>query len=935
MASREQARTNTAADKNTVQAKPEALSPQAIDAATLVQQAKTDPRLLPAANIARLQRSIGNQAINRLISSAPTRPVLQPKLRVGPANDAYEQEADHVAAQVMSAPAPSSDKAVAQRSGEEEELQAKFLSVAPALAQRSPEEEEEVQAKFLSVAPALAQRSPEEEEEVQAKFLSVAPALAQRSPEDEEEVQAKFLSTASSALAQRSPEEEEEVQAKFLSTASAPLAQRAEDEEEVQAKLIQRSGGGFDAGNDFEKQLGSARGGGSPLPSHTRDFMEQRMGADFSGVKVHTDGQSDKLNQSIQAKAFTTGQDVFFQSGAYQPDSSDGKSLLAHELTHVIQQGGEAVRRKPALRLDQMRVAPTGRVQRLWNKATFKEATYQSRTSRRGKTLAAIEALIVEYGSMNPFDVKDLKSAQDLLLELREHTNNWLADNNGEESLDKRESGMKRFLDHLNNEEIPKLAKVESDITKKSNTTGGTLQIPQSTREGKLQLIKDVHEGTAKSMLSKVGWMIDASVPNPGDKSKLDIEVKIPVEPSGVGFIGFHLVCSSDRKKATVLNTRCEMTVTGGAKIGGLAEIKGEIGGYFEAEAENSEKVMAIISYALYRRFVESKWLPVEMSNFMWGGGTTGKAGYRRAERWASKVEKDIFKGSKAYVETGAVMGVTAQGGIKDVGGVGLGGKVAVKGSFGTRYDEKSITEGKKAQGGLGTTHEYTGRGDAQKNIGRGVYVLEPSLEGSVGPFKLAGKAKLVWLGDPTKTKKWAPLDEWSIEGSGSATLPIHEKALGGLPELAAGFINRSIQSGRKASMEAVGKNPDALGSLMGAAEDATIAAVSLAQIAPKDFVPFKALSGLKEGVAGKGDIGVKITVKYKQKGATKSWEVMVDYVKTGSLGVVDKLLAAQANAMDVFSMKQETSSRLVTWKTEKSAPGAWPSFVRDGELTS
>jgi hypothetical protein len=60
--------------------------------------------------------------------------------------------------------------------------------------------------------------------------------------------------------------------------------------------------------------------------------------ADFSGVKVHTDAQSDQLNRSIQAKAFTTGQDVFFRAGAYQPGSRAGQELIAHELTHVVQQ---------------------------------------------------------------------------------------------------------------------------------------------------------------------------------------------------------------------------------------------------------------------------------------------------------------------------------------------------------------------------------------------------------------------------------------------------------------------------------------------------------------------------------------------------------------------------------------------------------------------
>ena len=113
MASREQILTNIKADRNIVQAKPEVLVQEAKDSANLVQQAKTDPRSLPAANISRLQRSIGNQAINRLIANAPARSVLQTKLRVGPANDAYEQEADHVAAQVMSAPSPA--KADAQR----------------------------------------------------------------------------------------------------------------------------------------------------------------------------------------------------------------------------------------------------------------------------------------------------------------------------------------------------------------------------------------------------------------------------------------------------------------------------------------------------------------------------------------------------------------------------------------------------------------------------------------------------------------------------------------------------------------------------------------------------------------------------------------------------------------------------------------------------
>ena len=91
---------------------------------------------------------------------------------------------------------------------------------------------------------------------------------------------------------------------------------------------------------DFETRLNSARGGGSPLDNAFRAKIEPAMGADFSGVKVHTDTEADRLSRSIQAKAFTTGQDIFFRQGEYEPGSQQGQELLAHELTHVVQQKG-------------------------------------------------------------------------------------------------------------------------------------------------------------------------------------------------------------------------------------------------------------------------------------------------------------------------------------------------------------------------------------------------------------------------------------------------------------------------------------------------------------------------------------------------------------------------------------------------------------------
>jgi len=92
--------------------------------------------------------------------------------------------------------------------------------------------------------------------------------------------------------------------------------------------------------NHLEQSIESQRGSGTPLSQDIRKPMERSFGADFSGVTVHTDAESDHLNRSIHARAFTTQQDIFFKQGEYNPDNREGKELLAHELTHVVQQTG-------------------------------------------------------------------------------------------------------------------------------------------------------------------------------------------------------------------------------------------------------------------------------------------------------------------------------------------------------------------------------------------------------------------------------------------------------------------------------------------------------------------------------------------------------------------------------------------------------------------
>lgn len=115
------------------------------------------------------------------------------------------------------------------------------------------------------------------------------------------------------------------------------------------APVLQRMGKeGGTVPQTIEQQINSAKGGGNPLTPKLQTQMGQAMGADFSNVKIHTDDRSDQLNQSIQAKAFTTGTDIFFRRGEYQPSSKGGQELIAHELTHVVQQSGGTIRRDPA-----------------------------------------------------------------------------------------------------------------------------------------------------------------------------------------------------------------------------------------------------------------------------------------------------------------------------------------------------------------------------------------------------------------------------------------------------------------------------------------------------------------------------------------------------------------------------------------------------------
>jgi len=217
-------------------------------------------------------------------------PFIQAKLTIGQPNDQYEQEADRVAEQVMRMPE----------------------SEAPV--QRICEECEEP-----AVAKAMA-----DGESLQMKPLAegITPVVQRQA----------------SAFAEASADGEEET----LQMKREPgILQKQSEEEEELVQTKSADSGAMSASTALESRLNSKKGQGQPLPESARQSMSQVFGTDFSGVKVHTDNESVQMNRELGAKAFTHGSDIYFNAGEYSPESGEGKRLLGHELTHVVQQGKE------------------------------------------------------------------------------------------------------------------------------------------------------------------------------------------------------------------------------------------------------------------------------------------------------------------------------------------------------------------------------------------------------------------------------------------------------------------------------------------------------------------------------------------------------------------------------------------------------------------
>ncbi len=127
---------------------------------------------------------------------------------------------------------------------------------------------------------------------------------------------------------QTKEESENEIQEKPLSESITPAVQlkAASDAPKVNP--------------DIKQKIHSSKGGGSSLPENTKTEMESGFGTDLENVRIHNDSNAVQMNKELGSQAFASGNDIYFNEGKFNPDSQDGKHLLAHELTHTVQQGG-------------------------------------------------------------------------------------------------------------------------------------------------------------------------------------------------------------------------------------------------------------------------------------------------------------------------------------------------------------------------------------------------------------------------------------------------------------------------------------------------------------------------------------------------------------------------------------------------------------------
>lgn len=265
-------------------------------------------------------------------------PKVQKKLTTGAVGDKYEVEADNVADKVVNKRKTGgllqsrSEEAVQQKPLAEtiSTVQKKDLAQEQSLQKKGEKEEDKkVQKKSDKEEDKKVQKKGEKEEDkkVQKKSDKEEDKKVQKKGEKEEDKKVQKKSD---------KEEDKKVQKKCAECENEDKKAQKKEEKTVHAKRNESNS----VDENVESNLNSSKGRGNAMDKNTKREMESGFGADFSNVNIHTDSRAVQMSEELGAQAFTHGNDVYFNKGKYNPESKEGKHLLAHELTHTIQQTG-------------------------------------------------------------------------------------------------------------------------------------------------------------------------------------------------------------------------------------------------------------------------------------------------------------------------------------------------------------------------------------------------------------------------------------------------------------------------------------------------------------------------------------------------------------------------------------------------------------------
>ncbi|APR88388.1 hypothetical protein A7982_13737 [Minicystis rosea] len=428
------------------------------------------------------------------------------------------------------------------------------------------------------------------------------------------------------------------------------------------------------AGGEAATSSASSAANTTKIPAPVRAKMETAFGADYSNVRVHP---SSPRAAALGALAFTQGSDIHFAPGQWSPETTRGQEVLGHELWHLEQRHQGRVRattqyKGVGLNDDAGLEAEADAMGALAARAPSSSVTAVGHASAQRSA-----------GSPAPGPIQRMR------------------DDHEYEPWDARQD-MDDFDAWEVEEELPE----------------------QRHEEDEEPRIEIEAEGNARSLLQRFAPLLRRVAPATGDTGEIVATLKVPVDPSGIGYLGFRFKAEVERR-FDGYKVRFETVLTSGAKVGNIGELGGELGGYLEATGATPDDAMALISYGVYRRFRESVWLPRELANYGWGGGE----GWKGAEAWAADVEREKLGSKGSYVETGGLAVAKGDFGIAKVAKAKLEGKL----SSGRKYDKASIEKYKRA--GFGEPSAKPERRSTEV-IGASVQAVKTKGNVTVGPFR-------------------------------------------------------------------------------------------------------------------------------------------------------------------------------------------------------